>query len=1244
MINLEPSKRLPQDDIASFRFKNSDFVPTALIENIVEIAVGTALARTGVFSLIESGKWSHHCTIGEHVADLSIVDSLLPGTILNGPAIFVEDKPDPNIQDANFYYIGIPIVCFGETIAVLSLTTQNARSRSEDRVAVLKKLADHIGLLMEKEKNERWKLLEHAFRYAATPIHIVQKDSSLYDFNDAAHALLGYTRNEYAKLRIADLDPFYGNDVWPLHWEDLKKKQSLRFDSVMMRKDGKWIDVRIEANFIRYSDKELNITFLTDISGKKALEEKARLHSFSFNHISTGIIYLRKDGTIHSFNDAFPRIFGFDKEEFSKFTIFDFDSKFTRESFAAYWEKVKRNEVARFVGERCAKDGQALTLEITPNHICFEDLELICSIVMDITQQKKIEDRLQIVDYAFMNSAVPMHFMRRDGSVFDCNLAACTFMGYEYEAYKQLTVFDFNKKLSNEGFAELWDLPSRNKMAHPSIEVEITTRSGCKKDVEVHFNTLQYGKIELLCSTYLDITEKKKSEERLKLADFTFKNAATPILMLLPDSSFYDCNHAMAELLGYEQVELSMLTTPDIDVTHQKEACEAGWELFRQQKKITFLSKLKKKDGTLVDVELRNNLISYFGQEINFCFVLDITEKKKTEERLRLVDFSFRNGSNPQHFLNKDGSIHAVNEAACELLGYTEAEYMELSIESISQRHDKTSWAKRFLELKQGQKVLSITKLIKKDGSVFDAEVRSDVLEFEGIERVYVTITDVTEKLRQEEALKKSNQRYENATLATSDVVWEWDLASNLTYYSPNFTKLFGHPVKEETSIEDSIWRKNVHPEDLPMVLSMDNHIATGSEEEWEYEYRLKKADGEYACILDRGFSIKDGNNKVVSLVGAMQDITEKKEKEKQSNLMESAVLNTNDAILIAENRTAPQTNLITVFANKAFESMTGHGMEEIIGKDLLEYLNIAEQPTEETWTVKEATLQEAPFESTLPIACKNGQNRWAYIRASPIKANKGEIPHWVFICSDVTERKEAALEKEKLLKELVANNKELIQFSYIVSHNLRAPLTNLVSITNMIKPEKISDPLTARLIQGFTTTTNLLNETLNDLIKIMVIKENKNWETDTVVFKEVFDKIKTSIEIKLQDSHATVIEHFEEAPSVKFRKEYMESILLNLTTNSLRYADPQRNPVIQIKTTIAPSGNVALTYSDNGLGMDMEKVKHKIFGLYQRFHSNPDSKGLGLYLVHSQVTALGGTISVESEIGVGTKFTIVFK
>jgi signal transduction histidine kinase len=116
-----------------------------------------------------------------------------------------------------------------------------------------------------------------------------------------------------------------------------------------------------------------------------------------------------------------------------------------------------------------------------------------------------------------------------------------------------------------------------------------------------------------------------------------------------------------------------------------------------------------------------------------------------------------------------------------------------------------------------------------------------------------------------------------------------------------------------------------------------------------------------------------------------------------------------------------------------------------------------------------------------------------------------------------------------------------------------------------------------------------------------------------------------------------------DKVPLLNTNKAYIESIILNLLTNSIKYKSENRKLKITV-TAEQVDENLYITFKDNGIGIDLERNKDKIFGLYQRFHNYPDSKGLGLYLVKSQVETMGGTISVESEVNKGTLFTLTFK
>ncbi len=269
----------------------------------------------------------------------------------------------------------------------------------------------------------------------------------------------------------------------------------------------------------------------------------------------------------------------------------------------------------------------------------------------------------------------------------------------------------------------------------------------------------------------------------------------------------------------------------------------------------------------------------------------------------------------------------------------------------------------------------------------------------------------------------------------------------------------------------------------------------------------------------------------------------------------------------------------------------------------------------------------------------KSGKIVWFEWQMVPLKS-EGLL---YAVAKDITQKKAMDEEKKQLIEALTNNNRELKQFSYITSHNLRSPLTNMLSVFELLNLEHITHKETIVLIDALKKSTLHLNNTLNDLIDILIVKGNTNLTLRSILFERVYQSVTNSIQHLIDESGAIIETNFHEAPHVVFNSEYLESIFLNLLTNSIKYSKENEKPKIKIYSYVK-NKNIHLSFEDQGLGFDLEKVKDRIFGLYQKFHAHKDSKGIGLYLVHSQVTALGGSIAVESKPLEGTKFTICFK
>jgi K+-sensing histidine kinase KdpD len=223
----------------------------------------------------------------------------------------------------------------------------------------------------------------------------------------------------------------------------------------------------------------------------------------------------------------------------------------------------------------------------------------------------------------------------------------------------------------------------------------------------------------------------------------------------------------------------------------------------------------------------------------------------------------------------------------------------------------------------------------------------------------------------------------------------------------------------------------------------------------------------------------------------------------------------------------------------------------------------------------------------------------------------------------------------------LVLKNKQLIEYNQIVSHDLRSPVSNIILMADIIN-EVTDERERKRLFSSLKSTALNINEILNVLVDIVKITEDINTNSETLFFKEILDRVCNSLAIIINQLNAQFVTDFTECPFIVYPKLYLESIFLNLISNSLKFYSPERSPVISVKT-YKEKEKCVMEYTDNGLGLDMKKHGDKIFRLNQTFHNDKESKGLGLFMIKNQIEANGGKICVESEENKGIKFTIKF-
>lgn len=323
---------------------------------------------------------------------------------------------------------------------------------------------------------------------------------------------------------------------------------------------------------------------------------------------------------------------------------------------------------------------------------------------------------------------------------------------------------------------------------------------------------------------------------------------------------------------------------------------------------------------------------------------------------------------------------------------------------------------------------------------------------------------------------------------------------------------------------------------------------------------------------------------------------------------------------------------------NPAVTKTLGYTEEELFAKPINDFIYTADRELtdKQRESIKNgSTLLN--FENR--YVTKNGDLVWLAWTSVPLEKEKLVYA----IAKNITHKKKLEEDRNNLLETLTTVNRDLKQLTYTTSHDLRSPVNNLLSIFSLLDTSKIQDSATLEFIDLLKTATDNLKKTLNNYVDILTNKEGSDVAIESINITSCLEEVTQSIRSLLGETNTTIHTNFTHFTTIHFNCSFLQSIFLNLITNSIKYAKPNIAPVIHISTNIE-DGKPQIIFTDNGLGFDFEKVKHKIFGFQQKFQQHIDSKGIGLFLVYNHMQRLGGSITIDSKLNEGTKFTLTFK
>ncbi|HYG39750.1 MAG TPA: PAS domain S-box protein [Cytophagales bacterium] len=805
------------------------------------------------------------------------------------------------------------------------------------------------------------------------------------------------------------------------------------------------------------------------------------------------------------------------------------------------------------------------------------------------------------------------------------------------------------------------------------------------------------GQLVGMVNYFEDITEQRAAQEELQrktteLQDYV-DNASIGLHWVDSSGIIKWANKAELDILGY---------TPDEYIGHYISEFHVDQEkindiLHRLSCKETlngYESTLRCKDGTTKIVHINSNVYFEDGKFIHTrCFTIDVTEQKRLYQSLKSSEQRYRELVNSLpaglYACDKDGRITFFNEQAVTLWGYRPmindnlkfcACYKVWTMDGTFINPDQTPMS---IALKTGQSFRNVEALVERpDGSKFYADVNIDPMrdEFNNIIGAINIFQDISNIKETEAALKESEAQYKNLIHTLNTPLYTTDPEGRITLYNKAAADLWGR----EPVIGKDLWcgsykiftkeGRDLPLENCPMAVCLKEHRPVYGE-----EILVVRPDGKIRNVAPHPQPILDSHGKMVGAINMLIDVTELKEKEKAlkeseqkyrelaGQLEKKVEEKTNDLVLKneelrkSEERYHQMVDEVEDYAiilldingnilnwNKGAEKIKGYKEDEIIGKNLeVFYLD-----KDRAINLPGKLINEAKNNGKTAIegwrVRKDGTQFYGSIVITAIHDKSGNIIGFTKVTRDLTEKKLAEDKLKEYSNKLEFQNKELEQFAYAASHDMKEPLRKIYIYSSFVK-DNPSNKLDNKSQDYLTRSLDAVNR-MKALIENLLAYSRTALNAENLVeidFNTIVDEIVLEHKEELEQENIKL--EVSDLPIIKVVPFQCKQLMYNLIQNSIKYRQPDKASIIKIdyqfiesdeSTRARPGKYHRISVTDNGIGFD-SKYSEKIFELFQRLSAGTKGSGIGLAICKKIVQNHKGYITAEGKPNEGARFDI---
>jgi PAS domain S-box-containing protein len=524
--------------------------------------------------------------------------------------------------------------------------------------------------------------------------------------------------------------------------------------------------------------------------------------------------------------------------------------------------------------------------------------------------------------------------------------------------------------------------------------------------------------------------------------------------------------------------------------------------------------------------------------------------------------------------------------------------------------------------------VMATYRTLQKQGHYIWIEcVLNNLLNDPDIEAIVCNFRDVTDRIQAEEQLVDKNRQIGDILESITDGFIALDTNFRYTYANRRIAEMMG--LDAEAILGQRVW--DVFP-DTPN--SAIYKVLTEAMQERRYVMH----EDYYAPLglwyETHVYPSQEGLSVFVRDV-SQRKATEASLQQSESNLR-SVFENTDLAIILFDMDARLQS-----FNNNARRLADRYFKAELRIDESAFYYCLPERVGDVKHILKKLRRRSPiVYEVSYPITAELTQ--WFEVRWVSVVNPQNQPIGIILTLKDITGKKQADQERDRMTADLIQRNKDLEQFTYIVSHNLRAPVANIKGLANLLSDDIDPNDENTVALNALNTSVGNLDNVIIDLNHILQVSSEANDTLETVSLPLLVEDVKSANSQLIQKNNVKIHCDFSELSELTSLKSYLYSIFQNLIVNGIKYHRAGVEPVISIVSKI-DHNKACLYFTDNGKGIDMQRDGLHLFGLYKRFDLSVEGKGMGLFMVKTQLERLGGKISVESRVDKGSTFKLEF-